>query len=142
MAQVKAVCLSPRKGPKAEVKEIQLLAGIGVEGDFHAQGGPRQVSLLTEESIEKMKAKGLQLENGAFGENIIVRGIELSSFKIGSSLNIGETKVEITKIGKECPEHCLIYYQTGDCIMPREGVFAKVLRSGKVKAGDNLEAVQ
>ena len=88
-----------------------------------------------------MKAKGLKLEDGAFGENIITQGIDLVSLKIGQHLKIGQAELEITKIGKECVERCIIYHTTGDCIMPREGVFAKVLTSGIVKPGDKLEII-
>jgi MOSC domain-containing protein YiiM len=89
-----------------------------------------------------MRDKGLKLENGAFGENIITEGIDLLFINIGQRLKIGEAEVGITKIGKECVERCAIYYQTGDCIMPREGIFAKVLKGGKVKPGDPLEVIK
>ena len=139
MAKAKNTCLSKSKGQKTAVKAIKLIADLGVEGDFHAHGGERQVSLLAAESIQKMKGKGLKLKDGAFGENIITEGIDLLFLKIGQKLKIGEAEVEISKIGKECPERCSIYYAAGDCIMPREGVFARVLKSGRVKAGDVLE---
>lgn len=139
MAEIKAVCVSKDKGQKAEVGEINLIKDLGVEGDFHAKGGERQISLLACESIHKMKEKGLKLENGAFGENIITEGLDLLSLKIGQRLKIGEAEIEITKIGKECPKRCAIYYQTGDCIMPREGVFARVINSGRIKPGDIIK---
>jgi MOSC domain-containing protein YiiM len=139
VGKIKATCVSKSKGQKSEVKEINLIKDLGVEGDFHAKGGDRQVSLLASESIQKMKDKGLKLENGAFGENVVTEGIDLISLKIGQRLKIGEAEIEITKIGKECPERCAIYYQTGDCIMPREGIFAKITKSGKVKPGDYLK---
>lgn len=141
MGKVQAVCISASKGQKSEVKEVNLIKGIGIEGDFHAKGGERQVSLLADESIAKMREKGLKLEAGAFGENIVTEGIDLLSLKIGQKLKVGETEIEISKIGKECKERCSIYYAAGDCIMPREGVFAKVLKSGWVKAGDSLEVI-
>lgn len=140
--RVKATCISKDRGQKAGVKEINLVANLGVEGDYHAKGGERQVSLLASESIQKMKDKGLKLADGAFGENIITEGIDLLSLKIGQKLKIGQAEVEISKIGKDCPKRCSIYYAAGDCIMPREGIFAKVLTGGKIKAGDSLEVVQ
>ncbi|MBU0672370.1 MAG: MOSC domain-containing protein [Candidatus Margulisbacteria bacterium] len=138
---IKATCISQDKGQKTAVKDIALIKDLGVEGDYHAKGGERQVSLLAAESIQKMKDKGLKLEPGAFGENIVTEGIDLLSLKIGQKIKLGQTELEISKIGKECPERCAIYYAAGDCIMPREGIFAKVLKSGKVKAGDALEVI-
>jgi len=135
---IKATCISKVKGQKSKVKDINLIKDLGIEGDFHAKGGERQVSLLAAESIQKMKDKGLKLEHGAFGENIVTDGIDLLSLKIGQKLKIGEAEIEISKIGKECPERCSIYYAAGDCIMPREGIFARVLKGGKVKAGDKI----
>jgi molybdopterin adenylyltransferase len=140
VAKVKAVCVSKDKGKKAAVGQINLIKDLGVEGDFHAKGGERQVSLLACESIHKMEEKGLKLKNGAFGENIITEGLDLLSQKIGQRFKIGEAEIKITKIGKECKERCAIYYQTGDCIMPREGIFAKVVTGGKVSPGDRLES--
>jgi MOSC domain-containing protein YiiM len=141
VAKVKAVCLSENKGQKEEVGEINLIKALGVEGDYHAKGGERQVSLLADESIHKMKEKGLKLKYGAFGENIVTEGIDLLSLKIGQKLKIGEVEIEISKIGKECPKRCAIYYQTGDCIMPREGVFARVVKAGKVKTKNLIDIV-
>ena len=138
MPKIKATCISKLKGQKSKVKTINLIKDLGVEGDFHAKGGERQVSLLAEESIQKMREKGLDLIPGAFGENIVTEGIELTSLSIGQKIKIGEAELEISKIGKECPERCQIYYQTGDCIMPREGVFARVLKGGIIKAGDEI----
>ncbi len=139
--RVKATCISTSKGQKFEVKEIILIKDLGIEGDFHAKGGDRQVSLLASESIQKMKEKGMKLKNGAFGENIVTEGIDLLALKIGQNLRVGKTEIKISKIGKECIERCAIYYQTGDCIMPREGVFAQIIRGGQVKAGDSLEVI-
>jgi len=139
--EVKSTCISKEKGPKSKVDSLTLVADKGVDGDYHAKGGDRQVSFLANESIKKMKAKGLKLEDGAFGENIITEGIDLLSLKIGQHLRVGHAEVEITKIGKECVERCIIYHTVGDCIMPREGIFAKVLTGGKVEAGDTLEII-
>src|SRR3989339_1262257 len=141
MAKVKAACISSVRGPKSKVEEINLVKDLGVEGDYHAKGGLRQVSLLASESIQKQKEKGIELDDGAFGENIITEGIELTKLSIGQKLKIGEAELEITKIGKECVERCIIYYQTGDCIMPREGVFAKVLKGGQIKPGDTIKQI-
>lgn len=141
MAKIKATCISDEKGQKSAVKEINLVADLGVEGDFHARGGERQVSLLAAESIQKMKDKGLKLEPGAFGENIVTEGIDLLCLKIGQKLKVGQAELEVTKIGKDCPKRCQIYYQAGDCIMPREGIFAQVLKTGTVKTSDNLDLI-
>ncbi|OGC08664.1 molybdenum cofactor sulfurase [candidate division WOR-1 bacterium RIFOXYA2_FULL_36_21] len=138
MPKVKATCINKEKGRKFSTAQLNLIQNLGVEGDFHAKGGDRQVSLLASESIDEMRKKGLKLDDGAFGENIITEGLDLVSLKIGQHLKLGETEVEITKIGKECVARCQIYYQTGDCIMPREGVFVKVLAGGIVKKGDEI----
>ena len=139
MGKVKAACISDKKGIKSAVDQIHLIDNLGVEGDYHAKGGERQVSLLAEESVDKMREKGLKLEPGAFGENIITEGIDLLSVSIGQKIKIGEAELEITRIGKECVERCQIYYQTGDCIMPREGVFARVIKGGVIKPGDEIK---
>lgn len=139
MAKIKATCLSKVKGQKSKVKTINLLKDLGAEGDYHAKGGDRQLSLLAVESIQKMKDQGLKLADGAFGENIVTEGIDLLSLKPGQKLKISEAEIEISKIGKECPERCAIYYAVGDCIMPREGIFARVLKGGKVKPGDEIK---
>jgi len=133
--------MSHNKGPKSEARSIRLIKDVGVEGDFHAKGGDRQVSLLATESIKKIRDKGLTLANGAFGENVITEGIDLCSLRIGQCIQIGEAEVEISRIGKNCVERCLIYYRTGDCIMPREGVFARILKSGRVRSGDPVEVI-
>ena len=139
MPQIKAVCVNKCKGQKSEVKNINLIENLGVDGDFHANGGERQVSLLAEESIQKMREKGLALLPGAFGENLVTEGIDLLSLAIGQKIRIGEVELEISKIGKDCPARCQIYYLAGDCIMPREGVFAKVLKGGIIKPGDEIK---
>ena len=142
MAEVIAVCTSEKKGTtKTPVPEITLQENYGVAGDAHADCTThRQVSLLAEESIDKMRGKGLELNCGDFAENITTRGIDLLSLPIGTSLNVGkEVVLEMTQIGKECHADCAIRQQIGDCIMPREGIFAKVIRGGRVKAGDNIK---
>ena len=138
--QVVAVCTSPRRGmAKSEVTGALFIAGSGIEGDAHAGPGERQVSLLAEESIESMRARsGLTLEPGAFGENLVTRGVDLTALQPGDCLTAGEVRLRITRIGKECHNRCAIYYSAGDCIMPREGVFAAVLQGGRVAPGDRL----
>jgi len=143
MSKVIAVCTSEKKGTvKTPVPEITIKENFGVAGDAHADCAThRQVSLLAEESINKMRGKGLELNYGDFAENITTRGIDLLSLPIGTRLNVGkEAILEMTQIGKECHADCAIRQQIGDCIMPREGIFAKVIRGGKVKAGDTIIA--
>jgi len=113
-----------------------LLENHGIVGDAHAGDWHRQVSLLAKESIDKMRAMGLDVTNGDFAENITTSGINLTSLPVGSRLQVGETLLEVTQIGKECHARCAIYYQAGDCVMPKEGIFARVLRSGAIKPGD------
>ncbi|MBU4193896.1 MAG: MOSC domain-containing protein [Actinobacteria bacterium] len=115
------------------------MAGFGLEGDAHGGDTHRQVSLLAEESIDRMRAKGLEVGPGAFGENMTTRGIDLASLPVGKRLRVGETVVlEVTQIGKECSEPCAIYYKVGECVMPGEGVFARVLEGGEVSRGDEI----
>jgi len=136
-AKVVAVSVSGRKGErKTPVPSATLVADHGVERDAHAGPGTRQVSLLATESIAKMKAKGLAVGPGDFAENVTVEGIDLVALKVGDRLRVGEALVEISQIGKECHDRCAIYFQAGDCVMPREGVFARVIRGGKVAPGD------
>ncbi|MFH1176914.1 MAG: molybdenum cofactor synthesis domain-containing protein [Acidobacteriota bacterium] len=130
------VCTSERKGiPKHAVEAVLLRAGHGVESDAHAGPWHRQVSLLDEAEIETMRAKGLHLNPGAFGENLVVRGLDLGGLGIGSRLRVGEAELEITQIGKVCHTRCAIYTRSGDCIMPRAGLFARVLKGGEARPG-------
>ena len=141
MAYVEAVCLSHKKGiAKKEQDQVLARKNWGIEGDAHAGDWHRQISLLAGESIEGVKELLPTLKNGAFAENIITRGIDLNSLRIGDRLQIGdEVMLEITQIGKECHNSgCAIKKATGDCIMPREGIFAKVLQGGKVEKGDAI----
>jgi len=136
-ARVVAVSVSGRKGErKSPVPRATLVPGHGVERDAHAGPGHRQVSLLASESIAKMREKGLAVGPGDFAENVTVEGIDLTALKVGDRLQVGEALVEISQIGKECHERCAIYFQAGDCVMPREGVFARVVRGGVVTPGD------
>jgi MOSC domain-containing protein YiiM len=142
MAKVIAVCISKTKGIKKEnIKHGMLKREYGMEGDAHADSGwHRQVSLLAKESIEKMRQMGYDVGPGDFAENITCEGIELFSLPIGTRLSVGnEVILEISQIGKECHTGCAILKQTGKCIMPKEGVFARVLQGGIVNAGDDIK---
>lgn len=137
-----AVSISEKKGTrKRNVESVMLKEDFGIVGDAHAnRGAKRQVSLLAEESIAKMKNKGLKVKPGDFAENITTEGIDLSKLGIGSMIKAGETAVlEISQIGKVCHTRCDIYYQAGDCVMPKEGVFTKVIKGGLIKPGDEIK---
>lgn len=135
-----AVCISAKKGtPKKNVGEARLKPDWGVEGDAHAAPWHRQVSLLAEESIEKMQAKGLKVRPGSFAENLTTRGLDLLALPVGSQVRVGEEVIlEITQHGKICHERCAVYYKAGDCVMPREGIFARVVQGGQVAVGDPI----
>lgn len=131
------VCTSDRKGvPKHAVARVMLRTGHGIEGDAHAGFDHRQISLLSLGHIDEMRAKGLNLRSGAFGENLVVYGVDTDALGIGSRLRVGPTEIEISQIGKECHDRCAIYHTTGDCIMPRNGLFAIVIMGGEVEAGN------
>jgi MOSC domain-containing protein YiiM len=138
--KVLAVNISEDKGTKkANIQSCALLKDFGLKGDAH--GGPwhRQVSLLANESIEKMRAMGLNVGYGDFAENITTEGIDLVHLPIGTKIRIGNSVIlRVTQIGKECHERCAIYYQAGDCVMPKEGIFAEVVSQGEVKVGDEI----
>ncbi len=139
-----AVCTSPGKGGrKKDVGQGVLVEDFGLQDDGHGGDGHRQISLLAMESVAKMLAKGLDVGPGDFAENFTTEGLDLCSLPIGSRLRMGsEALLEITQIGKVCHERCQIYYQAGDCVMPREGVFARVLRGGPVASGDVIELLE
>ena len=142
MNSIIAVCKSDKKGmKKTPVHEIVIRENYGVDGDAHADDTThRQVSLLAIESIDKMRGKGLDLQPGDFAENITTQGIDLASLPVGTRIMAGDRVVlEMTQIGKECHTGCAIRTQVGDCIMPREGVFARVIRGGRIKAGDIIK---
>lgn len=142
MGTIKAVCTSAVKGiQKTETAYVDLRPDWGIEDDAHAGNWHRQVSLLGYEQIEEFKGRGAEVGNGAFGENIIVEGFDLKSLPIGTRFRSGSTLLELTQIGKECHSHCAIYHKMGDCIMPREGVFCKVLEGGRIAPGDAIEIV-
>jgi molybdopterin adenylyltransferase len=139
---VRHVCVSPRKRTaKNAVPQAVLRDGHGLEGDAHAGPWHRQVSLLGEADVETMRARGLELKPGAFGENLVVAGLDLNELGIGTRIRIGEAELEITQVGKVCHNRCTIYYQAGDCIMPRAGVFARVVQGGEVRPGASIEVV-
>jgi cyclic pyranopterin phosphate synthase len=134
---VVAANVSESKGErKKAVAEVFLRVEHGIEGDAHAGPWHRQVSLLAQESIDKMTAAGLDVGPGDFAENITTLGIDVAALPIGTVLDMGEALIEVTQIGKECHTRCAIYYQAGDCVMPREGIFVRVLRGGRVAPGD------
>lgn len=143
MAKVKDVCISEKKGEqKHPVDEVLLKVDHGIVGDAHAGNWHRQVSLLAAESVAKVqKALNFELKSGDFAENILTEGIELFTLPIGTKLQIGEAVGEVTQIGKECHQGCVIRELAGDCVMPREGIFVKVLKEGKVKAGDEIKVI-
>lgn len=136
------VCISARKGiAKHEIPSARFLVEHGMEGDAHAGEWHRQVSLLAHLDIEFMRSKGLTLAPGAFGENLVIDGIDTDDLGVGSRLRIGDVLLELTQIGKVCHARCAIYYATGDCIMPRSGLFARVLEGGELMPGIPVEVV-
>ena len=140
--KIVSIAKSRKKGTRKQVIETaRLIEGHGLEGDAHAGDWHRQVSFLAAESIEGVRAeKGLDVTFGDFAENIATAGIDWLQIPIGTRLKLGsEALVEITQIGKECHKKCAIYYQAGDCIMPREGIFAKVVKGGSIQCGDRIE---
>lgn len=140
--KIVSVNISDKKGVrKKPVHEVSLSADFGIEGDAHASSEwHRQVSLLALESIRKMQEMGLDVSPGDFAENITTEGIDLLSFPIGTQLLIGDTvTVEVSQIGKVCHQRCAIYYQAGDCVMPKEGIFVKVILGGTVKKDDTIK---
>ena len=138
--KVLAVNISKNKGTKKiNVHSCALLKDSGLKGDAHAGPWHRQVSLLANESIEKMRAKGLKVSYGDFAENITTESIDLVHLPIGTEIRIGNSvMLRVTQIGKECHTRCAIYYQAGDCVMPKEGIFAEVVNEGEVNVGDEI----
>lgn len=143
MGVIKAVCTSDVKGiQKTEVASVELRADWGIDGDAHAGAWHRQVSLLPFEKIEDFKSKGAQVSNGSFGENLIVEGLDLRSLPIGTLFRCNDVVLELTQVGKQCHAHCAIYHTMGDCIMPREGVFTRVVHGGVISEGDTIDIVE
>jgi MOSC domain-containing protein YiiM len=139
--KILAVNISPKKGEKKSNIECGLfLENLGLENDAHAEADIiRQVSLLAKESIEKIRAKGLNVQYGAFAENLTTEGIDLPSLPIGTRLKVGgKVLLEVSQIGKVCHNRCNIFYTVGDCVMPREGIFAKVITGGEIKVNDEI----
>ena len=138
--EIVSIASSKKKGtPKVTVTEAYLVRDHGIDGDAHAGKWHRQVSFLSAESIEKARDRGLDVTFGNFAENIATRGIDWEVIPVGALLNLGGTaQVEITQKGKECHNKCAIYYLAGDCIMPREGIFARVIEGGKICCGDPI----
>ena len=142
MARVLAVCISTRKGEKKRpVAQIDCKLDHGIVGDAHAGNWHRQISLLANESVEKMRAKGLTLAAGDFAENILTEGVALRTLPVGTRLRVGEVELEVTQIGKECHSDCEIKRKVGICVMPAEGVFAVVRKEGAIRAGDEIEVL-
>jgi len=135
-----AVSISAEKGvAKANVQSALAVEGHGLEGDAHAGAWHRQVSLLALESIAKMIDKGAEVGPGSFAENITTEGVDFSQVQVGDQVRVGEAVLEVTQLGKECHDRCAIFQQVGDCVMPREGVFARVLRGARIRVGDRVE---
>lgn len=143
MAKIAAICISEIRGiQKHEIPEAYLRADHGIEGDAHAGSWHRQVSLLSVDSVAKLQEKlDFELKHGAFAENILVEGMAVHTLPVGTRLRIGEALCEVTQIGKECHNDCAIRKAAGDCVMPREGIFVKVLESGRIAKGDAVEVV-
>lgn len=143
MGVIKGICISEKRGTaKHEIEEAILAKDWGIQGDAHAGHWHRQVSLLSYEKIEEFRKKGADIEPGAFGENLIVSGYDFRNLAVGTRFQCGEAVLEMTQIGKECHSHCEIYKRMGECIMPREGVFAIVLHGGTIRKGDLLERIE
>lgn len=140
MGMILAVCISEKKGEqKHPVPEIELRCRHGIVGDAHAGDWHRQISLLADESVDRMRASGLALQPGAFAENILTQGLDLKALPVGTRLRVGPALLEVTQIGKECHSDCAIRQQAGTCVMPTDGVFAVVVEEGTVRAGDPIE---
>jgi len=140
MGKIIAVCISEKKGTqKKNIHEAELITDFGIKNDAHAGKWHRQVSLLSYERINDFKAEGATIVDGAFGENLIVEGFDLAKVPIGTRFRCNDVILELTQVGKECHSHCQIYKIMGDCIMPREGVFTKVIQGGKIAVGDVID---
>ena len=139
MGKVLGVCISEKKGTqKKNIHEARFIEDWGIENDAHAGKCHRQVSLLSADRINEFRARGAEVADGAFGENLIVEGFDFKSLPVGTVFQCGDVVLEMTQIGKECHSHCEIYKVMGDCIMPREGVFTKVLHGGVIREGDEM----
>lgn len=142
MGKIMSVCISEKRGTqKKNIEKVRLIENFGLEGDAHGGNWHRQVSLLSYEKVRAFEEKGISVEDGAFGENLLVEGFDFKTLPVGTRFRCGDVLLEMTQIGKECHSHCEIYQAVGDCIMPREGVFARVLHGGMIQIGDEMEIV-
>ena len=142
MGKITGICISEKRGTsKHPVDEAVIREGWGIENDAHGGNWHRQISLLSQEKVDAFRRKGAEVKPGAFGENLIVEGIDFSSLSVGTRFQIGDVLLELTQIGKECHQHCQIYQKMGDCIMPREGVFSQVVKGGRIRTGDEMEVL-
>ena len=142
MGNIIAVCVSEQKGTqKKNVNSAIFIEDWGIEGDAHAGKWHRQVSLLSHDKIEDFRARGAEVIDGAFGENLVVDGIDFATLPVGTRLSCNDVLLEVSQIGKECHNHCQIYHTMGDCIMPRQGVFARVLQGGLVRPEDVMNVL-
>ena len=144
MGKILAICTSPRRGTvKTAVPSAVLTPEWGIVGDAHAGDWHRQISLLADESVDTMReACPIELDAGIFAENINTRGIALKTLPVGTRLRVGETELEVTQIGKQCHNDCEIKRTTGKCVMPTEGIFAIVIKEGRIQAGDEIEVLK
>ena len=143
MNKVIAICVSEKKGTsKSMIDEAIVIKNFGIKNDAHAGKWHRQVSLLGLEKIDAFNAKGGGVNFGDFGENLVISGIELTKLPIGQRFKVGETILELTQIGKQCHDKCEIFYRVGQCIMPTNGVFTRVLKGGKVRVGDEVTLLE
>lgn len=143
MGKVIAVCISEKRGTqKKNIRSARFVEEWGIENDAHAGKWHRQVSLLSQEKIEDFKSRGAQVEDGAFGENLVVSGFDFRNLPVGTRFRCNDVVLEMTQIGKECHSHCEIYKVMGECIMPHEGVFARVLHGGVITVGDEMELIK
>ena len=143
MGKVLAVCISEKKGTeKRNVGSARFVEDWGIENDSHAGKWHRQVSLLSHEKIEAFRARGAEVIDGAFGENLVVDGFDFRTLPVGTKFKCNDVVLELTQIGKECHSGCAIYQKMGECIMPREGVFTRVLHGGTISVGDTMEILK
>jgi len=143
MGKVIAICISEKRGiQKTNIHEAKFIENFGIENDAHAGDWHRQISLLSYDKIKEFNEKGAGVIDGAFGENLVVEGFDFKQLPVGTKFSCNDVLLEMTQIGKECHTHCEIYKKMGECIMPKEGVFARVLHGGVIKEGDELIIVE
>ena len=142
MGKILAICISEKRGTaKFEIPQAEVKKDWGIVGDAHGGNWHRQISLLSFEKIEDFRSKGANVDFGAFGENLLVQGFDFKMLPVGTVFQCNDVVLEMTQIGKKCHSECEIFHQVGDCIMPREGVFAKVIKGGIISVGDELVIV-